>query len=73
MFGLGTTELLIILVIVVMFFGVGKLPMVAKQLGGGVRNFQKSLRGDDEDDEPEPDKKNKKEKPSPDDADEKTW
>ena len=74
MFGLGTTELLIILVIVVMFFGVGKLPMVAKQLGGGVRNFQKSLRGDDEDDdEPETDKKNKKEKPSADDADEKSW
>ncbi|MBA2661460.1 MAG: twin-arginine translocase TatA/TatE family subunit [Bradymonadaceae bacterium] len=51
MFGLGTTELIIILAIVIMLFGVGKLPIVAKQLGAGIRNFQKSVRGED-DDEP---------------------
>ncbi|MEZ4462340.1 MAG: twin-arginine translocase TatA/TatE family subunit [bacterium] len=51
MFGLGTPELLIILVVIIMFFGVGKLPDVAKQLGGGVRSFQKSLRGEDEDED----------------------
>lgn len=50
MFGLGTTELVIILVIVVMLFGVGKLPQVAKELGSGVRNFQKSLKGELEED-----------------------
>ena len=44
MFGLGTTELIIILVIVVMLFGLGKLPKVAKELGSGVRGFQKALR-----------------------------
>lgn len=65
MFGLGTTELIIILVIVVMLFGVGKLPMVAKQLGSGVRGFQKSLRGEDEEDEaPTPPKKQLEEKAS---------
>lgn len=48
MFGLGTTELLIILFIIVIFFGVGKLPSVAKELGSGVRNFQRSLKGEDE-------------------------
>lgn len=49
MFGLGTMELVIILVIVVMLFGVGKLPLVAKQLGSGIREFQKSVRGEGED------------------------
>ena len=44
-------ELLIILVVVVMLFGLGKLPQVAKQLGGGLRDFQKSLRGEDEEEE----------------------
>lgn len=48
MFGLGTTELLLVLVVVVMLFGVGKLPEVAKQLGSGVRGFQKAVRGEDD-------------------------
>ncbi len=51
MFGLGTTELIIILVIVVMLFGVGKLPMVAKELGAGMKNFKKSLNEDEEEDD----------------------
>ncbi len=51
MFGLGTTELIVILVIVIMLFGVGKLPMVAKQLGSGIRDFQKSMRGEADEDE----------------------
>ena len=56
MFGLGTTELLIILVIIVMLFGLGKLPRAAKQLGLGARNFQKGLKGEDDDPEVEPKK-----------------
>ncbi len=51
MFGLGTTELIIILVIVVMLFGVGKLPMVAKELGAGMKTFKKSLNDDEEEEE----------------------
>lgn len=50
MFGIGTTELLVILVIIVMLFGLGKLPQAARQIGLGARNFQKGLKG--EDDEP---------------------
>ncbi len=57
MFGLGTTELIIILVIVVMLFGLGKLPKVAKELGSGVRGFQKALNGEEEEEPAEEDKK----------------
>lgn len=53
MFGLGTTELVIILLIVIMLFGVGKLPMVAKELGSGLKSFKKSLNGEDDDDDDE--------------------
>ena len=51
MFGLGTTELIIILVIVMLLFGVGKLPTVAKELGAGMKSFKKSLNEDDEEEE----------------------
>lgn len=44
MFGLGATELIIILVIVVLLFGVGKLPEVGTGLGEGIKNFKKSYR-----------------------------
>ncbi|MDT8442182.1 MAG: twin-arginine translocase TatA/TatE family subunit [Desulfuromonadales bacterium] len=40
MFGLGTTEMIIILVLVLIVFGAGKLPQVASALGKGVRNFK---------------------------------
>ena len=56
MFGLGTTELIIILVIVIMFFGLGKLPKVAKELGSGMRTFKKSLNGEDEDEDDDEEK-----------------
>lgn len=42
MFGLGTSELLIILVIVVIIFGVGKLPEIGSGLGKAIRNFKKA-------------------------------
>ncbi len=42
--GLGTTELLIILFIVILVFGAGKLPQLGAGLGEGIRNFRKSMR-----------------------------
>jgi len=46
---LGTTELIIILVIVVLIFGVNKIPQLGKGIGEGIRNFKTSLKaGQDE-------------------------
>ena len=44
----GGWEWIIILLIVVMLFGVGKLPQVAEQLGLGIKTFRKSLKEEDE-------------------------
>ncbi len=42
MFGIGMPELLIILVIVLIIFGAGKLPQIGEGLGKGIRNFRKA-------------------------------
>jgi TatA/E family protein of Tat protein translocase len=42
MFGLGIGEIVIILVLALILFGPKKLPEVAKQLGKGMRDFQKA-------------------------------
>ena len=44
MFGLGTQELLIILALVMIVFGVGKLPQVGGALGKGIRNFKNGMK-----------------------------
>lgn len=49
MFGLGTQELLIILVLVMIIFGAGKIPQVGGALGKGLRNFKKGIKDADED------------------------
>ncbi|PLX95430.1 MAG: twin-arginine translocase TatA/TatE family subunit [Desulfuromonas sp.] len=46
MFGLGTTEMLIILVLVMVVFGAGKLPQIGSALGKGMRNFKEGVKGE---------------------------
>ena len=46
--GIGTSELLIILVIVLLVFGAAKLPELGAGLGKGIRNFKKAAKGEDE-------------------------
>ena len=47
MFGLGIGELLIILVIVLVLFGAGKVPEIGEGLGKGIRNFRKAMKAPD--------------------------
>ncbi|PIP41221.1 MAG: twin-arginine translocase TatA/TatE family subunit [Desulfobacterales bacterium CG23_combo_of_CG06-09_8_20_14_all_51_8] len=42
MFGIGIPELIIILVIILIIFGAGKLPEIGAGLGKGIRNFKKA-------------------------------
>jgi sec-independent protein translocase protein TatA len=42
MFGLGATELIIILVIVIVLFGASRLPEIGKGIGEAIKNFKKS-------------------------------
>lgn len=46
MFGFGMPELVIILVILLVVFGPGKLPQLGSSLGGAIRNFKKSAEGE---------------------------
>jgi sec-independent protein translocase protein TatA len=48
MFHLGTHELVIILVIVLLVFGVGRIGKIAGELGKGMRDFRSGLQGNDE-------------------------
>ncbi len=58
--GIGTQELLIVLVILVLLFGGKRIPELARSLGQGIKEFQKSTREPSEED----DKKASGDKPS---------
>ena len=48
MFGIGVPELVIVLLIVLVVFGAGKLPEVAGAMGKSIRNFKKAAEGKEE-------------------------
>ncbi len=51
MFGLGAGELILILALVILFFGARRLPQFARGLGEGIRNFRGALKGEGDDEE----------------------
>jgi sec-independent protein translocase protein TatA len=48
MFGLGTQELIIILVIIIVLFGATRLPQIGSGIGQAIKNFKKSVKEQDE-------------------------
>ena len=46
--GLGSTEIILILFVVLLLFGGKKIPELAKGLGSGIKNFKKAVNEDDE-------------------------
>jgi len=45
--GLSSTELIIILIIVVLLFGAKKIPELAKGIGSGIKSFKEEMNSDD--------------------------
>ncbi|TAL35755.1 MAG: twin-arginine translocase TatA/TatE family subunit [Spirochaetes bacterium] len=45
---LGIPELMIIFFIILLVFGAGKIPKIAKDIGSGIREFKKSMNGEDD-------------------------
>ncbi|GFO53640.1 Sec-independent protein translocase protein TatA [Geomonas sp. Red276] len=47
MFGFGLPELLVLLVIVVVIFGAGRIPEIGSAVGKSIRNFKNASEGKD--------------------------
>ncbi|MGQ9851619.1 MAG: twin-arginine translocase TatA/TatE family subunit [Aggregatilineaceae bacterium] len=48
---LGTTELVLILAVVILLFGVGRVSRIGGEMGAAIREFRKGLRGEAENDD----------------------
>lgn len=54
---IGGPELIIVLLIVVLLFGVGRISKISGELGSAIRNFRQGLKGDEKPKEAEEEEK----------------
>lgn len=54
---IGPTEMLLLVLLLVVLFGAGRLPELGRGLGLGIRRFKKSIHEDDETERPEKEEK----------------
>ncbi|MGC8767909.1 twin-arginine translocase TatA/TatE family subunit [Calditerrivibrio sp.] len=47
MFGLGTQEIILILLVALVIFGAGKLPQIGESMGKAIRNFKSAAKDED--------------------------
>ena len=52
MFGLGTPELIIVLVVIVLLFGPGRIGKLSGEIGKSIKSFRDGLSGDKDEDKP---------------------
>ena len=60
MFGLGHWEIILILVIILILFGAGKLPKVASDIAKGIKSFKEGMKEEDSQEKKNSEKEDKK-------------
>jgi len=55
---IGPVELMIILAIILLLFGVGRVSKVGRELGGAISEFRKGIKGDDDETSADPEPEN---------------
>lgn len=61
--GLGPWEMAIVLVVILIVFGAGKLPTIGNSLGQAIKNFKKAMKGDPEEKDEKGEKDTDKDQP----------